>query len=122
MQKAKEQFNKLTHGALYMYLDDIAKYCIANPEEAKDFCALMEEQWIAFMMEVQGVLGEILQIYRCRDVWKKADMVACDIRHVVSLVEEIHMQALSSVNDIVDWRSSGIFAYQICTEGAKIAI
>ena len=122
MEKAKEQFTKLTHGALYTYLDEIAQYCIANPEAAVGFCASMEEQWNAFMIEVQGVLGDILQIYGCGDIWKKADMVARDIRHIVSLVEEVHMQAMSSVDDIADWRSSGIFGYQICAEGAKEVI
>ena len=122
MEKAKEQFIKLTHGALYMYLDDIGQYCIANPEEALGFCVLMEEQWNAFMMEVQGVVREILQVYGCGDIWKKADIIACDIRHVVSLVEEVHMQAMSSVNDIADWHSSSIFGYQICAEGAKVVI
>ena len=122
MEKAKEQFTKLTHGALYTYLDEIAQYCIANPEAAVGFCASMEEQWNAFMMEVQGVLGDILQICGCGDIWKKPNMVARDIRHVVSLVEEVHMQAMSSVDDIADWRSSGIFGYQICAEGAKEVI
>jgi hypothetical protein len=122
LERAKEQFHKLTRGALYTYLDEIAQYCIANPEEATEFCALMEEQWNMFMREVQGVLGDILQAYGCGEIWKKADMVGRDIRHVVSLVEEIHMQAMIFVDDIADWRSSGIFAYQICAEGAKVAI
>ena len=105
-----------------MYLDEIAQYCSTNPEAAVGFCALMKEQWNAFMMEVQGVLGDIMQIYGYGDIWKKADMVAHDIRQVVSLVEEVHMQEMSSVNDIADWCSSDIFSYQICAEVAKEVI
>jgi hypothetical protein len=74
------------------------------------------------MEEVQEVLGDIQQEHGCGDIYEEADLVGKDVRHVVALVEEIHTLAVKSPDQMESWRSSGMFAYQICAERANISI
>ena len=110
------------HGAIYTYVDKLVLWCLENPEEAVELCAFREHWWRELMEEVQEALGEIQKEHGCGDIYKKADLVGKDIRHVVTLVEEIHTHAVMSPDEMEDWRFSGIFSYQICAEGDKVSI
>jgi len=119
---AREHFNKVTDGKMYSYVDRLITQCIKSPEKAVSLCESKEEWWTELVLEVQDALGVILQEHRCRDVYREADLIGKDIRLVLTLVEEVHTHALSFPDQIEDWRNSGIFSYQICAEGDKVAI
>ena len=119
---AREQFNKVTDGKMYSYLDRLVMHCIESPEKAVSLCELREEWWTELILDVQAALAVILQEHGCGDVYREADLIGKDIRLVLTLVEEVHAHALSFPNQIEDWRNSGIFSYQICAEGDKVTI
>ncbi|KIJ93011.1 hypothetical protein K443DRAFT_135137 [Laccaria amethystina LaAM-08-1] len=113
---ARERVNRVTKGAIYTYVDNLVLRSI-------ELCAFRENWWRELMDAVHDALGGILQEYGCGAVYQKADLVGRDVRHVVTLVEEIHTHAVSmSPKQMEDWHSSGIFSYQICAEGANVSI
>ena len=112
----------MTNGAIYTYVDKLVLRCLKNPEEAVELCAFREHWWRELMEQVQEALREIQQEHGGGDVYNEADLVGKDIRHAVTLIEEIHTHAVTSLDQMEDWRSSGILSYQICAEGAKVSI
>ena len=120
--EARERFNKATDGQMYSYVDRLVTHCIESPEKAVSICESREAWWTDLVLEVHEALGVILQEHGCGDVYREADLIGKDIRLILSLVEEVHAQALSFPNEMEDWRKSGIFAYQICAEGDNISI
>ena len=121
--RAQEIFNKVTDGAMYSYVDRLVRRCIKSPENAVRVCESREAWWMELVLEVHGTLEVILQEHGCGDMYREADLIGKDIRLVLSLVEEVHAQALSfGPGQMEDWWKSGIFSYQICAEGDKISI
>lgn len=113
----------MTKGAIYTYVDKLVLRCLETPEEAIELCAFRESWWRELMEVVHDALGDIQQEHGCGAVYQEADLVGRDIRHVVTLVEEIHTHVVSmSPDQMEDWHSSGIFSYQICAEGANVSI
>lgn len=112
----------MTNGAIYTYVDKLVLRCLENPEEAVQLCAFRKDWWRELMEQVQEALREIQQEHGCGDVYKEADLVGKDIHHAVTLIEEIHTHVVTSLDEMEDWRSSGIFSYQICAEGAEVSI
>lgn len=119
---AREQFNKVTDGKMYSYIDRLVMCCIKSLEKAVSLCEFREEWWTELVLEVQEALGVILQEHGCGDVYREADLIGKDIRLVLTLVEEVHAHALSFPDQIEDWQNSGIFSCQICAEGDKVAV
>lgn len=107
---------------MYSYIDKLVVHCIKNPDKAVSVCASREQWWEELVMEVHGALNDILQEHGCGDVYRDADRVGKDIRLVYTLVEEVHVHALSFPDQMEDWRDSGIFSYQVCAEGDKVLI
>ena len=120
--RAREHFNKSTEGRMYTYVDKLVTRCIESPEDAVSICESREEWWTELVLEVHKALGVILQERGCGDVYREADLIGKDIRLILSLIEEVHAHAISSPQEMEDWRKSGIFSYQICAEGDKITI
>ena len=79
----------------------------------------MEEEgnvWMKFILDLHKALDGILQECGCGEEWKGADLTVKDFRHVLALSEDVHSHALTSLDEMADWRESSIYGYQICWE------
>ena len=68
---AREQFNKVTDGKMYSYIDRLVMCCIESPEKAVSLCELREEWWTELVLDVQAALAVILQEHGCGDVYQR---------------------------------------------------
>ena len=122
LARAKENFELLTHGDKYTYIDSLVKDYIKAPDLAQNACDSTLEMWEGLMKEVQDIIGDILQEYGCATEYHEADTsVAKEYREVYHLLGDIAEFLLTtSPGDLADWHGSGALGYQIIVEGEKM--
>jgi hypothetical protein len=101
---------------MYDYVDLIVKACIKRPDLALETLEEEGKVWMKFILDLHEALDSILQEYGCGEEWKGADLIVKDFRHVLALIEDVHSHALTSLDEMADWRESGVYGYQICRE------
>ena len=106
----------MTNGSIYDYVDLIVKACIDRPDLTLETLEEEGKVWMKFILDLHEALDEILQERGCSEEWKGADLIVKDFRHALALIEDVHSHALTSLDEMADWRESGIYGYQICWE------
>jgi hypothetical protein len=121
--EAKENFELLTHGDKYAYLDLLVRDYTKTPDLAQTACDSTLEMWEGLMKGVQDVLGDVLQEYGCSTEYHNANnSVGKEYREVYYLLGEIAEFLLTaSPGDLLDWHRSGVLGYQIIAEGKRMA-
>jgi len=121
--EAKENFELLTRGDKYAYLDSLVRDYIKMPDLAQTACDSMLEMWEGLMKGVQDILGDVLQKYGCSMEYHNANnSVGKEYREVYYLLGEIaEFLLMASPGDLPDWHRSGVLGYQIIAEGKRMA-
>jgi hypothetical protein len=122
LARAKEDFELLTCGDKYTYIDSLVRDYIKAPNLAQNACDSTLEMWEGLMKGVQDIIGDILQEYGCATEYHEADTsVAKEYREVYYLLADIAEFLLTaSPGDLADWHRSGTLGYQIIVEGEKM--
>ena len=84
---------------MYDYVDLVVKSCIKHLDLT---LGILEEEgkvWMKFILNFHKVLDSILQEYGCSKEWNGADLIVKDFRHIVTLIEDVHSQALASLDE-----------------------